>query len=286
MAKRGMGRGLAAILPEPAGVAQAGLRHLPVEAIRPNPGQPRRRFDPDSISRLAASLAEAGVIQPLVVRPLDTEPGLYELIGGERRWRAAQEAGLDTVPTLVRDSPDAAELLQTALIENVSREDLNPIDEARALATLVEDLGVSKQEVGRRVGRSRSAVSNLIRLLDLPDDVLDLIEARELTEGHGRAILTVRGHEARSRLAVRAVEGGWSVRETERHVGGPANGSAGKRAALDADEEAALERVGDAFESALGRDISVRPARGGVRVELTFEDVDEALELAKRLGLG
>lgn len=277
-----MGRGLAAILPDPPN-GDLELRQLPVAAIKPNPDQPRRRFDPKSISQLAASLAEAGVIQPLVVRRLDDDD--YELIVGERRWRAAQEAGLDTVPALVRDAPDAAELLQTALIENVAREDLNPVDEARALATLVEDLGVSKQEIGRRVGRSRSAVSNLIRLLELPDETLDLIESRELSEGHGRAILGARGNDARRRLATRAVEQGWSVRETERHVRWPADRRPATGKELDADLAAALERLGDAFEAALGRDVAVRPGRQGVRVELRFEDVDEALELAKRLGL-
>jgi len=274
-----MGRGLSAILPESV-VGEAELRQLPVAAIKPNPDQPRRRFDPESISRLASSLEEAGVIQPVVVRPLDS--GLYELVVGERRWRAAQEAGLETVPALVRQSADA-EVLQTALIENVSREDLNPIDEARALAALVDDLGVSKQDVGRRVGRSRSAVSNLIRLLDLPDDVLDLIEADELSEGHGRAILGARGNDIRRRLARRAVEGGWSVRETERQARQTVTGPSAVAAGPTADEQEALERVAEELESALGRDVVVRPARSGIKAELRFEDVDEAVALARTL---
>ena len=278
-AKRGMGRGLSAILPDPV-VGEAELRQLPVAAIKPNPDQPRRRFDPDSISRLASSLEEAGVIQPLVVRPLDA--GLYELVVGERRWRAAQEAGLESVPALVRQSADA-EVLQTALIENVSREDLNPIDEARALAALVDDLGVSKQDVGRRVGRSRAAVSNLIRLLDLPDDVLDLIETEELSEGHGRAILGARGNDIRRRLGSRAVEGGWSVRETERQARQTLTGPATVAAGPTADEQEALERVAEELESALGRDVVVRSARSGIKAELRFEDVDEAIALARTL---
>lgn len=276
--KRGMGRGLAAILPEPT-AGETELRQLEVGLITPNPNQPRKRFDAGSISQLAQSVAEAGVIQPVVVRPLTD--GRYELIVGERRWRAAQEAGLERVPALVRDSADA-ELLQTALIENVSRENLNPVEEARALAALVEDLGVSKQDLARRVGRSRAAVSNLIRLLDLPDDVLDLLEAGELTEGHGRAILGATGNDVRRRLGARAAELGWSVRETERAVRGPET-AAPKRVTIGADEAAALEQVADELESALGRDVKVRLARRGIKAELQFEDMDEAIALAERL---
>ena len=151
--QRGMGRGLAAILPESAS-GEPDYREIPVQMIRPNPDQPRRRLDPETISGLAESIAEAGVIQPLIVRPL--ADGRYELIAGERRWRAAREAGRETVPALLRDE-DEPQRLQTALIENVVREDLNPVDEARACAALVEDLGLSKEELARRLGRGREA---------------------------------------------------------------------------------------------------------------------------------
>src|SRR5215212_2994792 len=207
MTGRGMGRGLAAILPD-SGVAEPELRDLPVELIRPNPAQPRTRFDPESIKRLAASMADAGVVQPLIVRPLGD--GRYELIAGERRWRAAREAGLQSLPAVVRDEEEARRL-QTALIENMAREDLNPVDAAHACAALVEDLGVSKEELGRRLGRSRSAISNLIRLLDLPDEALELLASGELSEGHGRAILQARGNDARRSLASEAAARGWSV---------------------------------------------------------------------------
>jgi len=172
-----MGRGLSAILPRSARDEQ-GLRNVAVELIQPNPRQPRRRFDEGALAALAESIRARGVLQPIVVRPL--AGGTYELVAGERRLRAVRLAGLETVPALVRDTEDG-ERLELALAENMAREDLNPIEEARACATLVEDLGLTKEEVGRRVGRSRVAVSNLIRLLELPDEALELVESGALS---------------------------------------------------------------------------------------------------------
>src|SRR3954470_17541373 len=170
---RGMGRGLSAILSSSVPVAEGVLPHpelreIPLELISANPRQPRREFDEQALLALAYSLKERGVLQPVLLRPL--HGGTYELIAGERRWRAAQLAGFDTVPALVRPHDDA-ESLELALVENMAREDLNPVEEARACAMLVEELGLSREDVGRRVGRSRAAVSNLMRLLDLPDEV-------------------------------------------------------------------------------------------------------------------
>ena len=212
---RGMGRGLAALLTPSTTSGGAGdrdLRQLPVQLIGPNPRQPRKEFDEESLLALAGSLGDRGVLQPVLVRP--APGGTYELIAGERRWRAAQLAGLETIPALVRDHDDA-ESLELALIENMAREDLNPIEEARACALLVEELGLTREEIGRRVGRSRVAVSNLLRLLDLPDEALDLLAQGALTEGHGRAILMAEGHDERRRLARAAVAEGWNVRRTE-----------------------------------------------------------------------
>jgi ParB family chromosome partitioning protein len=279
MAERGIGRGLAAILPDSA-LADAGpeLRDVPVALIRPNPDQPRKRFDPESISALARSIADAGLVQPLILRPLGD--GRFELIAGERRWRAAREAGLETVPALVRNE-DEARRLQTALIENVAREDLNPVDQARACAALVEDLGLTKEELARRLGRSRVAISNLIRLLDLPDAGLELLETGELSEGHGRAILQAKGAKARADLARRAAAEGWSVRETERRAKGQIK--AGATVVLHPDQEAALSRAEEELERALGTGIRVRSARKGIRAELHFDDLDELLEFARRV---
>ena len=211
---RGIGRGLAAILAQSERETE-GLRHLALDLIRPNPRQPRREFEREPLLALSESIKARGILQPLVVRPI--AGGTFELVAGERRLRAARLAGLDEVPAVIRETEEA-EQLELALIENVAREDLNPVEEARACATLVDDLGVTKEELGRRIGRSRVAVSNLIRLLDLPDEVLDGISRGELSEGHGRAILTCREQGARRRLAREATAGGWSVRETERRA--------------------------------------------------------------------
>src|SRR5918995_3623054 len=278
MTRRGMGRGLAAIIPE-ASVEDPELRDLPLDLIRPNPDQPRTRFDPASIRSLAASIADAGIVQPLIVRPL--ADGRYELIAGERRWRAAREAGVQTVPAIVRDEAEA-DRLQTALIENMAREDLNPIDEARACAALVEDLGLSKEELARRVGRSRAAISNLIRLLDLPDEALALLRSGELSEGHGRAILLAKGIEARRRLARDAAAGGWSVRETERRAKAAGARGGGRRSTADADRDAALAKAGEELESAIGHDAKVRATGNGVKAELLFDDVAELRSFIRR----
>jgi ParB family chromosome partitioning protein len=278
--KRGMGRGLAAILPETS-AGGPELRELDVTKIEPNPDQPRAKFDAAALDALAGSIGSVGVLQPLIVRPLDD--GRYELVAGERRWRAAQKAGIDRVPAVIRTSPED-ERLQAALIENMAREDLNPVEEARACAALVEDLGISKEELARRVGRSRAAISNLIRLLDLPDSVLTLLELGKLTEGHGRAILQVSEQERRAKLAKQAAAEGWSVRVTERRANaGPRRkkNSAGGR--ISAEERAAMAEAEDLLGSAIGADVRVRRAGNGVKAELVFEDLAEVESLASRL---
>jgi ParB family chromosome partitioning protein len=274
-----MGRGLAAIIPETEADGPE-LRELPLDLIKPNPDQPRTRFDAASIASLAASIADAGMVQPLIVRPLGD--GRYELTAGERRWRAAREAGIQTVPAIVRDEAEA-ERLQTALIENMAREDLNPVDEARACAALVEELGLSKEELARRLGRSRSAISNLIRLLDLPDEVLELMASGELSEGHGRALLMVAGNDARRRLARQAADQGWSVRETERRAKGSGGAAGGPKVVPHPDQEAALTRAEESLEQALGTGVRVKAARRGIRAELQFDDLDQLHALARSL---
>jgi ParB family transcriptional regulator, chromosome partitioning protein len=284
--QRAMGRGLAAILSVAPRDEAEELRQIPTELIAPSPHQPRTTFDEAGLVALAESIKVRGVLQPVLVRPIPG--GTYELIAGERRWRAAKMAELESLPSIVRHHDDAASL-EVALIENMVREDLNPVEEAKACAALTEELGLSREEVGARVGRSRVAVSNLIRLLDLPDSVLAAIDRRQLSEGHGRALLLATDHGDRGRLARAAIDGGWSVRELEdraRRANGDGERPARprRRRAVHPDQEAAVVQITDTFGTALGRDVDVSPTPGGgYRIQLNFESADEALELASRL---
>jgi ParB family chromosome partitioning protein len=287
--KRGMGRGLDAIL-SVSGEAQTEdeLRELPIELIVANPNQPRRNFDDGALNALAGSLGERGVLQPVLVRP--KPGGTYELVAGERRWRAARLAGLTEIPALVRARDDAA-TLELALIENMAREDLNPVEEARACAALVEELGLSREDVGRRVGRSRVAVSNLLRLLDLPDETLELLEQGRLSEGHGRALLLAEDHTVRRSLARDAAREGWSVRTVEAHArqrNTAAETKTQKRArrskpGMHPDQQEAAATIATTLEGVLGAEVRVRPDRDGYRAELSFKSPEEALVLAQRL---
>jgi ParB family chromosome partitioning protein len=278
-----MGRGLAAILSKSSREPD-GLRELAIDLIRPNPSQPRAAFDEEGIVALAESIKARGLLQPIVVRAL--AGGSYELVAGERRLRAAQMAGLETIAAIVRETEES-ERLELALIENMAREDLNPVEEARACATLVDDLGITKEELGRRVGRSRAAISNLVRLLDLPDDALALIEQGQLSEGHGRAILICKDHGERRRLAREAAAEGWSVRETERRAHDAAEAPAPRiRSRADAmhpDLAEALAAAADTLTAALGREVRVRPRGQRYRVEFDVEEPGEAVELAERM---
>ena len=280
---RGMGRGLAAILSSGPRDEPAALRDLPIDLIAPNPSQPRRDFDDEAMHALAESIKARGILQPLVVRPV--AGGRYELVAGERRLRAATLAGLGRVPAVVRETEEA-ERLELALIENMARQDLNAVEEARACATLVEDLGLTKEEVGRRVGRSRVAVSNLIRMLELPDEALGMIEAGELSGGHGRALLLAKEQSQRLRLARAARAAGWSVRETERRAreleDGPRRRERGTLV-IHPDLEDAIGAAEDALAAALGHEVRIRPRGSRFRVEFEVENPREGVELAEQL---
>ncbi|MDX6727692.1 MAG: ParB family transcriptional regulator, chromosome partitioning protein [Baekduia sp.] len=288
MAERGMGRGLAAILsvsaPE-AGADGAELRELSVNLLTPNREQPRRSFDEASLHALADSVRERGVLQPVLVRP--RAGGTFEIVAGERRWRAAKLAGLEQVPALVQDRDDAT-TLEVALVENMAREDLNPVEEARAVAALVEELGLTREAVGKKVGRGRVAISNLLRILDLPDEALALLEDATLTEGHGRALLLAEDQIDRKRLARAAADGGWSVRVTEEqarraNTTGTAAGGRRATAAVHPDQAAAASEIADALAGALGTEVKVRPRGTGYKIELALDSLDDALALARRV---
>ncbi len=279
-----LGRGLATLLGDPpvavpvptapavpaaATSSDETLLILPLDRISPNPAQPRKRIDDDALAVLAESIATTGLIQPVVVRALGG--GEYELIAGERRWRAARTAGLTEVPVVVRDA-DERQRLEVGLVENLVRQDLDPIEAAQAMATLVEDFGQSQAAVARTVGRSRSGVANLIRLLELPDDVQELLVAGTLTEGHGRAILMADGTKKRRDVAKHAAEQALSVRATEALARANSAGD-GQRAAgrVGRDIPAIADEAIDAFHGAFGAPVRVKAgATGKVIVEIAF----------------
>jgi ParB family chromosome partitioning protein len=271
-ARRGLGRGLEVLVGGRGDATE--LVQLRVDEITPNERQPRRRFEPEATAGLAASLKHQGMLQPVVVRPKTA--GGYELIAGERRWRAAREAGIDTVPALVRTADDRDSLL-LALVENVAREDLSAVEEARAYAVLIDEFGLSLGEVAERVGRSKPLVSNRLRLLELPDEVLWMLVRGELTEGHARAVLAIPDHGERTKFAKRLVQSGMSVRAAER-----AAAQAGARTkprrktsvdpALAARAREAAERL-TGFKARVGKD----------RLEIPFEDETQLAELVEAL---
>ena len=251
------------------------LVEIPLEAVRENPRQPRRRMDGEALAGLADSVRVQGVVQPVVVRRLPD--GKYELVAGERRWRAAVAAGLATVPALVRDSDDRDSLL-LALVENVAREDLSALEEARAYAILQDEFRLSLGEIGERVGRSKANVSNRLRLLELPDDVLALLESGALTEGHARAVLAVPGNEGRRELARRIVRLGLSVRAAERAARSAGARTVRRRTPGPVDPSLAA-RARTALERLTGAAVSVR-TRG---IEIAFADETELAEIVEGL---
>jgi ParB family chromosome partitioning protein len=270
--RRGLGRGLEVLV---GGAPSTDLEQIPVDQIHPNPRQPRKKHDSEAASGLADSVRAQGVIQPVVVRR--RVEGGWELIAGERRWRAAREAGLRMLPAVVRDADDRESLL-LALVENVAREDLSPVEEARAYAQLIDDFGLSLGEVSERVGHSKPSVSNRMRLLDLSDDVLAMVERGELSEGHARAVLAVPDQEGRRWLAREIVKTGMSVRAAE----GTARfaGARQKPRRRGAPVDPALStRVRAAAERLTG--LPVRLTRG--RLEIQFADEIELAELAEAL---
>ena len=266
-------------------LADAGrLRTVALDAIAPNPRQPRRRFDDDSLQQLTDSIAARGVLQPPVVRDANGD-GRYELVAGERRWRAARLAGHSEIEVLIKDVDDAGQL-EAAVMENVARDDLSPIEEARAYATMIEDLGITREEIGRRVGRSRVSISNHLRLLDLPDDALDLVDAGELSFAHGRALLLCDDHNTRTTLARRAVQEGWSTRQLEaaaRAAGAPR--ARAPRPAPSAEQLAFARRLEDALTQASGVELRVRGTASD-EYTITVTGADSARALAERLGAG
>lgn len=288
--RRGLGRGLGALIPSVAesagqpGVAGADAREVlgayfeevPVGAVTPNPRQPRQVFDSDALEELAASIKEVGLLQPVVVRKL--MPGHYELIMGERRWRACQQAGMSEIPAIVRETSDD-DLLRNALIENLHREQLNPLEEAAAYQQLLDDFSATHEELARRVGRSRPHISNTIRLLNLPAAVQKRVAAGVLSAGHARALLAVEDLEVQEHLAHRIVAEGLSVRAVEEIVALGAEASKPSRRQESRSKPVApalrdlADRLSDAFETRVRVELGKR--RGKIVVEFaSVEDLE------------
>jgi ParB family chromosome partitioning protein len=269
--RRGLGRGLEVLLGE---AGQPELLHLPVETIHPNPRQPRKRFEPEASAGLAASIRHQGVLQPIVVRR--RTGGGFELIAGERRWRAARAAGIATLPALVRDADDGDALL-LGLVENIAREQLSPVEEARAYASLVDEFELSLADVADRVGRSKSAVSNRLRLLELPEEVLWMLARGDLTEGHARAVLSLPDDDARRRLAQRIAKEGLTVRAAERAA--QAGGARRRPRRIASLDPALVDRVRTSLEHLTGMPVRVT----GGTVQIRFGDETRLAELAEAL---
>lgn len=279
--KRGLGRGLDALLGSPVNSLDAAseeepgeraLRELPLDLVQRGRYQPRTDMDPEALEDLAASIRAQGVVQPIVVRPLEGGER-FEIVAGERRWRAAQLAGLHEIPAVVRDVPDQA-AVAIALIENIQREDLNPVEEAHALRRLIDEFQMTHQQAADAVGRSRAAVTNLLRLLDLNPDVKRLLEKGDLEMGHARALLGLPG-DSQSQAAARVVAKGLSVRETEqlvRRLLSPSPERSPESQAMDPD----IRRLQDDLSGQLGAQVKIQhSARGRGRVVVHYNSLDE-----------
>jgi ParB family chromosome partitioning protein len=304
MAKKpALGRGLAALLREERGEDYAatlgadalvpkggstaltdasGVVELPVTAIRRNPRQPRRAFDLSALEELATSISSVGVVQPVIVRKVDDG---YELIAGERRWRAAQLAGYTAIPAIIRAASDV-ESLELALVENVVRQQLNAVDEAFALKVLLEDLGVTQEKLAARVGKSRSAIANKIRLLDLPAPIQESLAEGALSEGHARALLGLEGRGEQIRLARKIAEKGLSVRQVEEEVRkrGETPGVQKATSAVSSLSEEILDQIRDSFFGLLGVIPKIRDKGTGGVIEVPYKDPEELARLLDRLG--
>ena len=287
--KRGLGRGLDALL----GIDTSGgdqndnaltgeLRSLPASQMQPGRYQPRTGMDPERLTELAESIKAQGVIQPIVVRAIGRDR--YEIIAGERRWRAAQQAGLVDVPAVVREVPDQAAIAM-ALIENIQREDLNPLEEAGALKRLIDEFELTHQQAAEAVGRSRAAVSNLLRLLELPEAVRTLLEKHRLEMGHARALITLDAQRATA-FALAAADGGWSVRELEEKVRNaqaaqPGGKSAGK---VKPGADANITRLEQDLSEKLATRVSIQHARNGRgKLVIAYHSIDELDGILERI---
>ncbi|MGZ5431745.1 MAG: ParB/RepB/Spo0J family partition protein [Thermoanaerobaculia bacterium] len=288
--KKALGRGLGALIPSrpveqppppPPAQTGSGLAMIPIDQISPNPYQPRKTFNDASIEELARSVREHGIIQPIVVTRIGDHK--YRLVAGERRFRAAQKAGLDSIPVVIKETMADGDALQIALIENIQREDLNPIEEAYAYHQLHEEFQLTQEEISKRVGKERSTVANFLRLLKLPDSVKKLLAAGQLSMGHARAILAVDSPKKQEQLAERVVKRNLNVRQTEMLAAETANRGADKAEQPEKEKDVftrdAEERLARTLRSKVEID---RKRRGGV-IHIRFGSEDELIRLVEEL---
>jgi ParB family transcriptional regulator, chromosome partitioning protein len=297
--RSGLGRGLGALIPtEVVSDRASDLAEIPVSAVEPNPAQPRTHFDEEMLASLAASIREVGVLQPVLVRPLDG--GRYQLVAGERRWRAAKRAGLQTIPALIRTVPDESSL-EHALVENLHRQDLNPLEEAAAYQQLVEGFGLTHDEVAARVGRSRAAVSNTLRLFQLPPAIQRMVKDGALSAGHARALLGTPDRAFQESLARRAVNEQLSVRTVEDAVRernelaaavGPlpdvagatgANRALGPRPVGPSEDSAAVHALEEMLSEFLDTRVKIDMGARKSRLTVEFADLDDLERIYRRM---
>jgi len=285
MAKGGLGKGLDALLGDASLQSQQGSLSLPISQVQPGLNQPRKRFDDDALQDLADSIRIHGVIQPLTVRRLSS--GYYQIIAGERRWRASKLAGLTEVPAVVIEA-DERKVMELGLIENLQREDLNPIEEANGYKVLMEDYGLTQEEVAQRVGKSRPTVANATRLLELPDPVRQLLEEGRLSAGHARAILAAPGKSAQRELAQRVIDEGLSVRQTEELAKRMAHPRA-EKAPKDDPYKIYRDEAAKQLSDRLGRKVSIVQGAKKGKIELEYyddNDLNTLLELLEQMKMG
>ncbi len=281
--QRGLGRGLSALMAdvgtEAPGQARRADFTLPITSLHPNPDQPRRHFAPEAMEELTASIREKGIIQPLIVRALPDRPDQYEIVAGERRWRAAQTAQVHDVPVILRDYSDT-EVLEIAIIENIQRADLSPIDEAAGYRQLMSRFGHTQEQLATALGKSRSHIANLLRLLNLPEDVQALVSDGHLSAGHARTLV---GNPEASALARRMVEQSLSVREAERMTRPP-----GKRSRNTREKDPDIRQLEGEISAALGMRVNIEPVTEGEggRLVLHYRDLEQFDDLMRLLSGG
>ena len=281
--RRGLGMGLDALFDASSIEVEGGrLRMVPLSAIEPNKDQPRREFDEEKLQQLADSISRYGVLQPLLVR--DMGNGRYQLLAGERRWRAARLAGLTDLPVQLKELEDQG-VLEVALIENLQREDLNPMEQAGGYRRLMEEFSLTQEEVAARVGRSRPAVANTLRLLSLPKTIQDMVQEGALSEGHGRALVGL-DESVSLPLALQACEQGLSVRQLERLASAAAKaGREGESPAPEPAKDLYARQLGEALSGRLGRRVQLRPGAKKGRIEIEYYDNQDLCALLEQLGL-